>query len=73
MKTIAKEDIDILEMVVFEKDGVRRLDMSIDGFKVCAMAAHPIKKGEEVEYLYESGKDFITPEVRKYPIYTSGS
>ena len=73
MKTIAKEKIDIFESVVFDDDGVRRLDISSDGFRVCALAAHPIEKGEEVEFIFKSNKDFLLPEVKTKPVYITNA
>ena len=73
MKTIAKEKIDIFESVVFDDDGVRRLDISSDGFRGCALAAHPIEKGEEVEFIFKSNKDFLLPEVKTKPVYITNA
>jgi hypothetical protein len=69
MKTIAKEKIDIFESVVFDEDGIRRLDMSADGFRVCALAARPIEKDEEVEFIFKTNKDFLLPEIKTKPVF----
>lgn len=73
MKTIAKEKIDSHESVVFDEDGVRRLDPSTDGFRVCALAAHPIEKGEEVEFVFKTNKDFVFPEIKTKPLHITNA
>jgi hypothetical protein len=72
MKTIAKEEIDIFDSVVFDDDGVRRRELS-DGFRVCPLAARRIKKGEEVEFLFMSNDDFWFPEIKQMPINTAST
>jgi hypothetical protein len=69
MKTTAKEKIDIFESVVFDDDGVRRLNIESDGFRMCALAVHPIEKGEEVEFTFKSNEDFLFPEIKTKPIF----